>query len=190
MNSLNPINTAVLVIDVQTGVFETTPPPLHKQSVLEHINRISISARVVGAPVIFLQHDGDPLERWLVPFTEEWELHPSLQVRPGDLVIRKTACDGFYRTELEGYLRGKTIETIVVMGYATDFCVDTTVRSAASREFSVLVVAEAHTTKDRPVLAAGQIKAHHEWMWVNLICPKGVSLAASGEVVQGFMAAA
>jgi nicotinamidase-related amidase len=75
------------------------------------------------------------------------------------------------------------------MGYATDFCVDTTVRSAASRDYGVIVVSDCHTTKDRPVLDAERIKAHHEWMWENLICPKGVSLAHSSEVVQAFAGA-
>ena len=87
-------------------------------------------------------------------------------------------------------MRDKAIETLVIMGYATDFCVDTTVRSAASREFNVIVVAGAHTTKDRTVLAAKQIIAHHEWMWPNLICPKGVSLLSAAEVAERLTGAA
>jgi nicotinamidase-related amidase len=186
MKDFDATETAVLVIDVQRGVFKTMPPPRDEQSVLENINQISAAARASGAPVIFLQHDGAPEEQWLVPFTEEWMLHPALRVESGDCVIHKTACDGFYRTELDGYLRSKAIETLIVMGYATDFCVDTTIRSVASRDYGVIVVTDGHTTKDRPVLTAEQIKAHHEWMWLNLICPKGVSLAHNYELVQGF----
>lgn len=186
MKDFNTAETAVLVIDVQRGVFETTPPPRDEQSVLENINQISTSARAAGAPVIFLQHDGDPNEQWLAPFTDEWRLHRALRVESGDRIIRKTACDGFYRTELDGYLQSKGIKTLIVMGYATDFCVDTTIRSAASKDYGIIVVSEAHTTKDRPILTAEQIKAHHEWMWVNLICPKGVSLAPGSKLAQGF----
>ncbi len=190
MANLNPVTTVVLVVDVQVGIFETDPAPLDKGGVLARINRVTTAARAASASVVFLQHDGDPGGGWLTPFTRDWELHPSLHVEGGDRVIRKTACDGFYRTELEDYLRRKATETFVISGYATDFCVDTTIRSAASREYNVIVVAAAHTTKDRPVLAAAQIVAHHQWLWANLICPKGVSLLHAAEVARSLMAGA
>jgi len=186
MVNLSPAATAVLVIDAQVGEFETDPAPFDKGDVLARINQVTSAARAVGASVIFLQHDGDPREKWLTPFTADWELHPSLRIEGNDHVIRKTACDGFYRTELEDYLRDRAIETLVIAGYATDFCVDTTIRSAASREYNVIVVADAHTTKDRSVLAAAQIVAHHQWLWSHLICPKGVSLLSAVDAARSF----
>lgn len=188
MTTLDPLATAVVIVDVQVGVFETEPAPLDKEGVLARINQVTGSARAARASVIFLQHDGDPKEQWLIPFTDAWRLHPALHVGRDDRVIRKTACDGFYRTELDGYLRSNAVKTLVIAGYATDFCVDTTVRSAASREFNVIVVSDAHTTKDRPVLTAEQIRAHHQWLWSNLICPAGVSLMPAAEVARSLMA--
>lgn len=188
MTNLDPTTTAVLVIDVQVGVFETDLAPFDKGGVLARTNQVTEAARVAGASVIFLQHDGDVQGKWLVPFTADWQLHRSLCIERDDRVIRKTACDGFYRTELEAHLRSKAIETLVITGYATDFCIDTTIRSAASREYNVVVVADAHTTKDRPALVATQVIAHHQWVWSNLICPKGVSLLSAVDVVGLFMA--
>lgn len=188
MTTVNPRATAILVIDVQLGVFESDPPPLDKEGVLTRINQVTASARAARVPVVFLQHDGDPKEQWLTPFTEAWRLHPALQIGREDCVIRKTACDGFYRTNLDEHLRGNAVKTVVIAGYATDFCVDTTIRSAASREFNVIVVSDAHTTKDRPVLTAAQIRAHHEWMWSNLICPEGVGLMSTAEIGRSLMA--
>ncbi len=186
MADFDPATTAVLVIDVQVGVFDTDPAPLDKGGVLARTNQVTAAAHAAGASVIFLQHDGDPHEKWLTPFTADWQLHPSLRIERDDRIIRKTACDGFYRTELEDHLRAKAIETLVITGYATDFCVDTTIRSAASREYNVIVVADAHTTKDRPVLAAAQIVAHHQWLWSHLICPRGVSLLSAAEAARSF----
>jgi len=186
MNNFNPESTAILVIDVQVGVFETDPPPINREEVLKSINRVTAAARAAPTLVIFIQHDGHPNEHWLLPDTAEWSLHFTLKVAGNDLLIRKTACDAFYQTELEDYLRNKGIETIVVMGYASDFCIDTTIRSAASKEFGVIVVTDAHTTKDRPVLNAAQIMAHHQWMWSSLICPKGVTLLSADQVIRNF----
>ena len=50
-------------------------------------------------------------------------------------------------------------------GSATDFCVDTTVRAAASRDYEVALIADGHTTRDRPHLEAAAIIQHHNWMW-------------------------
>lgn len=184
MTNLNPASTAVLVIDAQVGVFNTDPAPFDKGGVLARLNQVAAAARAAGASVIFLQHDGDLRGEWLRPLTADWELHPSLGIERRDRVIRKTACDGFYRTKLEDHLRDTAIETLIIAGYATDFCVDTTIRSAASKEYKIIVVTDAHTTKDRPAMAAAQIIAHHQWVWSNLICPKGVSLQSASEVVR------
>jgi nicotinamidase-related amidase len=186
--SLDPATTAIVVIDVQVGVFETDPGPFDKEGVLARINEVIAAAHAASASVIFLQHDGDVRGKWLLPLTGDWELHPSLYIEGDDRVIRKTACDGFYRSALDDHLRGKAIETLVIAGYATDFCVDTTIRSAASREYNVIVVADAHTTKDRPVLEAAQIVKHHQWVWSNLICPKGVSLLSAADTVRSLAA--
>ena len=117
-----------------------------------------------------------------MPFTEGWELHPKLEVRPGELVIRKRTCDAFYGTSLEAELRSRGITTVLLMGYATDFCVDATLRSAASKEFGVIVVADAHTTLDNPVLKADLVREHHNWAWANAITRRGVTVLKASEV--------
>jgi nicotinamidase-related amidase len=50
----------------------------------------------------------------------------------------------------------------VICGFATDFCVDTTVRSAFARGFRVVLAAGAHTGTGNPVLTADQVVRHHE----------------------------
>ncbi len=177
-----PEHTAVLVIDVQTGLFWGDHAAFEAEAVIARINEVTAKARKAGAPVIFIQHDGTPGGEDVVPFTEGWKLHPALEVRPGDLIIRKTTCDAFYGTSLEAELRSRGITTLLLMGYATDFCVDATLRSAASKDFSVIVVADAHTTNDNPVLKADQVRKHHNWAWANCISKKGVTVLKASEV--------
>ena len=86
-------------------------------------------------------------------------------------MIAKTACDSFLGTTLGAELRHRGIDALVVCGAATEFCVDTTIRRAASESYRVVVAADAHTTKDRPVLTAVQIIAHHNWVWAELSAP-------------------
>jgi nicotinamidase-related amidase len=178
-----PTHTAVLVIDVQTGLFCTEPTPFEAEEVVGRINAVIAKARRTGTPMIFIQHDGEPGGEDVVPFTEGWKLHPDLDVRPSDLVIHKTTCDAFYGTSLEAELRSRGITTLLLMGYATDFCVDATLRSAASKDFSVIVVADAHTTSDNPVLKADQVRQHHNWAWANAITKRSVTVLRAAEVL-------
>ena len=182
MNPYLPKHPAVLVIDVQRGLFCTKPAPFEAEAVVARINAVMERARQAGAPVIFIQHDGEAGGEDVVPFTEGWKLHPELEVRPGELVIRKTTCDAFYSTPPEAELRSRGITTLVLMGYATDFCMDATLRSAASKDYSVIVVADAHTTSDNPVLKADVVRRHHNWAWANAITRRGVSIIKASEV--------
>jgi nicotinamidase-related amidase len=182
MNPSIPAHTAVLVIDVQAGLFRARPAPFEAEAVVTRINAVTALARRAGAPVIFLQHDGEPGGEDVVPFTEGWELHPDLVVEPGDLRIRKTTCDAFHGTSLESELRLRGVQTLLLTGYATDFCVDATLRSAASKDFVVVVVADAHTTSDNPVLKAEAVRQHHNWAWANATTRRGVKVLRTGEV--------
>jgi nicotinamidase-related amidase len=177
-----PGHAAVLVIDVQAGLFCTEPAPFEAEEVVARINVVTAQARRTGAPVIFIQHDGEPGGEDVVPFTDGWKLHPKLDVRPGDPVIRKTTCDAFYGTALEAELRSRGITTVLLTGYATDFCVDATLRSTASKDFGVIVIADAHTTSDNPVLKAEVVRQHHNWAWANAITKKGVTVLRASEV--------
>jgi nicotinamidase-related amidase len=178
-----PAHTAVLVIDVQAGLFGSKPPPLEADAVLGRINEVTTKARAAGVPVILIQQDGDPKGDWLVPLSDDWRLHPKLKVEHGDLIIRKTTCDAFYRTSLESELRARQITTLVLTGAATDFCVDATLRNALSKEFAVIVVADAHTTSDSPMLKADLIRQHHNWAWAESISATGVTIVPATALV-------
>lgn len=152
------MNLALVVIDVQRGLFEPQPAPADAEAVVARINALAAKARAAAAPVIFVQHerDGD-----LAPGTDGWALHPALAVAQGDHRIRKTTPDAFLRTGLDEVLSFCGVEGVVLCGYATEFCVDTTTRSAAAHGYHVVLASDAHTTHDKAHADAVQIRAHH-----------------------------
>ena len=157
---------ALLVIDVQNGVFNATPAPFEAAAVIDRINLLAARAREARVPVIFIQHDGRADEN-LVPGSPGWQLHDRLIVDPADHPVRKQTCDAFYETDLEPLLRAREIRSLVITGYATEFCVEATVRNAVSRNYRTYVVSDAHTTNDSPVLKAHLIRDQHNWAWPN-----------------------
>ncbi len=174
---------ALLVIDMQQGLFANEQSRYRSANVVANINLLIHHCHHHSQPVIFIQHDGpedDPLE----PHTEGWQILPQLRRAPQDHLIRKTACDAFYRTGLQPLLHSLRVGKLMMTGCATDFCVDTTLRSAASLDYQLIAISDAHTTANRPHLAAEQIIQHHNFMWQNLLIPNPVTLMDTRQMLE------
>jgi nicotinamidase-related amidase len=58
-------------------------------------------------------------------------------------------------------LKKHKITRLVVAGLMTPMCIDTTVRSAVSHGYDVILIQDAHSTINTEILKAPQIIAHH-----------------------------
>lgn len=161
------MRTALLVIDVQAALFEPEPRPGDAAAVLERINALAERARAAKVPVVYVQHEreGTPLAHG----SPGWALAPGLQPQEADARLRKTTPDAFLHTRLEPLLQELDINHLVVCGYASEFCIDTTVRRAAALGYDVTLAADAHTTHDKPHANAALIRRHENATLPNLI---------------------
>ncbi|HUT44520.1 MAG TPA: isochorismatase family protein [Desulfobacterales bacterium] len=159
----------LLVIDMQKALFST--PRFDSEGVVNRINMLAEKIRKGLGKVIYIQHNGSE-EEGLLPQSKGWQLLDNLYVDENDLFVTKTTCDSFYNTDLQEKLAEFPVKRVIITGCATDFCVDTTIRAAASKNYSIVVVKDGHTTGDRPHLDAVEIIEHHNWVWENLIVPK------------------
>ncbi len=171
----------LLVIDMQVGSFDAATPQHDANGVVSRINRLAAAVRKSGGVVVFVQHDGPPGDDF-APFTKGWAILGSLERDPSDRSVRKTLNDAFFGTSLQSDLEELGAGRVLVAGWATDMCVDATVRSAAVLGFEVVVVEDAHTVTDRPHLNAERIIEHHHWIWQNLFAPHPVSLAGEARI--------
>jgi nicotinamidase-related amidase len=163
---------ALLIIDMQKTLFTPITLRFDAEKVIQRINALSDKFRLNGDKVIFIQHDGTK-EEYCIPGTEEWEILSSLVIKSGDIIISKTANDSFYRTTLQEELSKSGIDELVITGCATDFCVDSTIKSALTNDFSITVIKDGHTTADRPHLKANKIIEHYNWIWSEMIPTNG-----------------
>lgn len=150
------MKSALLIIDVQRGLFDPEPQPYEAAAVIARINLLAEKARHAGMPVIFIQHERSDM----LYGSEAWQLEPGLQICEGDHIVRKSTPDSFLDTRLAGLLQQLQVTHLTVCGYASEFCVDTTIRRAAALGFPVLLAADAHTTHDKPHASAVQIRQH------------------------------
>jgi nicotinamidase-related amidase len=166
------MKTALIIIDMQQGLFAT--PRHDANGIVKRINDLAERVRQGGGIIVFIQHDGQG--EWLQPGSAGWQLLADLRPVAGDHFIRKASCDCFLETELQALLEREGIRRLVITGCATDYCVDTTVRSALARRYSTIVPSDGHTCSDRPHLPAVKVIEHHNAIWADFIAPAGPAL--------------
>jgi nicotinamidase-related amidase len=172
---------ALIIVDMQIGMLDGAPK-LDLQGVINRINSLSRKLRSEGGKVVWIMHcgsRGDGFE-WHMP---GWELLPQLIRCSDDLVVEKTLNDPYVGTALGDILTRMRPRQVNVTGWATDFCVDATVRWTVSRDHHVVAVSDAHTLSDRPHLPATAIIAHHNWLWSGLVANRSVRVATTGELL-------
>jgi nicotinamidase-related amidase len=172
---------AIIVVDMQVGLLDG--PPKHDLiGVIQRINLLTAMVRKHSGKVIWVRHcgkAGDGFER----NTEGWSFLPALSRHSDDLVIEKTLNDPFVRTSLQATLERIAPDRILVAGWATDSCVDSTIRSAISNDHHVVVVSDGHTVSDRPHLDAASVIRHHHWVWRGLITNCSVRIMTTSQLI-------
>lgn len=170
------MKSAILIIDLQVGLFDEPGKPFDYEGVLSKINLLTTAARKKEMPVVFIQHETK--ENTLRHKSPGWNLVSGLDVDGKDYIVRKTTPNAFLRTELTEVLEKEGVNKIIVCGYATEFCVDSTVRAGASLGYHIEIVADGHTTHDKNHASAEVIRKHHNETLSN-IKSFGVDIVAS-----------
>lgn len=174
-------NTAVLVIDMQQGLWHGPDAPHDRAGTIDRINAVTDRARQAGRPVVFIQHETE--QGSLMHEAAGWQLVQGLVAEAQDVRVRKTTPDSFLRTDLQDQLLAHGVTQLVVCGIYTEFCVDTTVRKALALGYPVTLVSDAHSSAGNAALSAQQVVAHHNATLpqISSFGPR-VTLAAAHEV--------
>src|SRR5215471_16678922 len=171
----------MIVVDMQVGLLHGEPKH-DLQGVQDRINLLTAMVRRRSGKVIWVRHCGKPGDRF-EPHAAGWAFLPQLVRRDGDIVIEKTLNDAFAGTPLQETLGRIAPDRVLVTGWATDFCVDATVRSVIAKDYHVVVVADGHTVSDRPHLKAQAIIEHHNWVWNRLATNRSIRLATAVQLL-------
>ncbi|WP_027820145.1 cysteine hydrolase family protein [Paraburkholderia bannensis] len=151
------MTTALLVIDFQKGLVATDPLPGDAAAISANVSQLTQRARAAKVPVVFVQHE----DAELVPGSNPWKVADAAHAQASDYFVSKRTPDSFLNTALGAILAEHAIQHVVICGYATEFCVDTTTRRAAANGLTVTLAADAHTTHDKPHATAASIREHH-----------------------------
>jgi nicotinamidase-related amidase len=152
--------TALVVVDVQQGMFTCDRPAYHAAEVLERIATLLERGRAAGVPIFHVRHDGGP-GHILAKGSAGWPHHPAVAPRTGELIIDKRHSSAFHDTDFHARLTERGIDRLVIAGLQTEMCVDSACRAAVALGYRVVLASDGHTTWDTPALPAERIIAHH-----------------------------
>ncbi len=154
-------DTALIIIDVQNGLFGVFDTPYQDKDLIDTVNELIGKARLSDVPIFLVQHNGVGKDSPLNPNTDGWKIHPALKIKKEDIHIQKDHPDSFQDTQFEKELKSRGIRKLVITGLQTEYCIDTTCRRAYSLGYEVILIENGHSTYDTEYLRAEQIINHH-----------------------------
>ncbi|MFC0598240.1 isochorismatase family protein [Streptomyces palmae] len=167
-----PHRPVLLVIDMQDAM---VPIMYRPARVVETIASLGSRARALGVPVVTVRQRGCG------------GVLPELAAQEGESVIDKTTADAFLGTDLDATLRRFGATEVMVAGFATENCVETTARQALSHGYDLVLVADGHTTSLRPArtdfVPEAQSIAHHNEIYRHIDFPdRSVRVIAAADI--------
>jgi ureidoacrylate peracid hydrolase len=171
-DDLDPARTALIVVDLQNGFMALGQPAEVAQAreIVPHVNRLARATRAAGGAVVWIQNTITPEteKSWSVWFghfaREEWgprmrqaftpgdfghALYPELEVAEDDLRVRKSRFSALIQgsSDLDAILRARGIDTLIVVGTATNVCCESTARDAMMLNYKVFFVSDANACR-------------------------------------------
>ncbi len=163
-----PSNTALLVIDLQEGFVAQgarmwTPDNV---TIMPKVKKLIAECRKRDIPIIYTEHVHDENGRdaglmWDVPLnlpikngalrtgTAEAKTCRDIAPLPSDKVIQKHRYSAFYDTDLDTYLRGCGVDTLIISGCMTNYCCGATARDAFFRNYKVIFGSDINATDNK-----------------------------------------
>ena len=169
-NVIEPAKTALVVIDMQNYFmkpgFQGEVPMARK--IVPTVNRLAAATRELGGHVVWVRNTtSGTRESWSV--LHDWLQTPDrsdrryasmelgqeghalwgeLDARPEDAQIVKKRFSAFIQgsSDIEAYLRGRGIDTLLIGGTATQVCCESSARDAMMLNFKVIMVPDALAT--------------------------------------------
>ena len=182
MDWIAPSRTALLLVDCQVDFASPDGQMAQRgyditeaQAALGNAALLASAARKAGVPCLFARlvtwpgnetpmlrewksrrgQDGDPL---LCREGSKGAESVGVTPLPGEAVFSKSRYNAFAGTGLDDHLKTLKRDTLVIAGFTTECCVDSTARDAFERDYHVFIASDAVAAYE-PDLHKGALKA-------------------------------
>ncbi|WXL24047.1 cysteine hydrolase family protein [Ectopseudomonas mendocina] len=151
-------DSALIIVDAQntyrTGVLALDGV----EAALDQCKALLERARKAGVPVIHIQHDAGPGTPYDIR-AEIGAIADKVAPAEGEPVIVKNYPNSFVQTDLHERLQKLGVKNLIVTGFMTHVCINSTARGAFSLGYSVTVPADTTATRNLPAIGGGVVQA-------------------------------
>jgi nicotinamidase-related amidase len=155
------MKVALLVVDVQKAMFHEKP--YHAEELLANISTLLGVARENGVESIYIRHNsrkGGVME----PETDGWQIHDEIAPIPNEAIFDKNFNSAFKETKLHQYVQTKEVDTLIIVGLQTEYCIDTTCRVSFELRYRNIIPKGCNSTYANGIIDAEKIIQHHNAM--------------------------
>ncbi len=142
----NLSESALVMVDCQNTYRQGIMQLTHVEPALLEAQKLLNKARALGIPIIHIQHDAGPSTPYDIR-TNIGAIADEVAPQNGEAVVVKQYPNAFWHTPLEAQLKSLNIEHIVLAGFMTHMCINSTARGAFNLGFKPTVVASACATR-------------------------------------------
>jgi nicotinamidase-related amidase len=128
------------------------------QAALDEAATLLDRARSAGVPIIHIQHDDGPGSLYDIE-GESGAIVPQVAPRNGEPVVVKNYPNAFVQTDLDEVLKTANASNLVLAGFMTHMCVNSSARGAFNLGYAPTVVAAATATRALPGLGETTVPA-------------------------------
>ncbi len=151
-------SSALVLIDCQNTYTRGVMELEGVQAALDQAEHLLDRARTAGIPIIHIQHDAGPGSPYDIR-DEIGAIVDRVAPRGDEPVVVKNYPNSFVGTDLDEQLKGLKAQNLVLAGFMTHMCVNSTARGAFNLGYAPTVVAAATATRALPDPTGGDVPA-------------------------------
>lgn len=142
-------NSALVMVDLQNTYREGLMQLAGVEPAIAEARGLLLRARAAGIPIVHIQHDAGPGSPYDVR-AAIGRISDEVAPEGDEPVITKNYPSSFVGTDLQARLERAGVKNLIVAGFMTHMCVNSTTRSAFNLGFAPVVVAATTATRDLP----------------------------------------
>ncbi len=128
------------------------------QAALDEAAHLLERARVAGIPIFHIQHNDGPGSLYDIE-GESGAIVDRVAPRDGEPVVVKSYPNSFVQTDLDQQLKAIDASNLILAGFMTHMCVNSTARGAFNLGYAPTVVASATATRTLPGVDGSDVPA-------------------------------
>jgi len=136
-------DTALLIIDLQQGLFKKKIKIFKEEELIKNINFLIEKSRKLNIPVIFIRHTN---KSFLAENSEDWQIHPDVEFEEADLFLNKKHSSLFKEKSIIKKFEDMGLKSLIIAGLVTHGCVKAACLDGKKFGYEIKLAADAHSS--------------------------------------------